>query len=136
MEKVGVIDGVTFINDSKATNADAARQAMATYPRFFWIAGGVPKAGGIDSLADLFPPGQGAFGCEAEDRAELIGIARHKAGDWPADRTVAVGDTQTDMAGARAAGIKVVGFGTGLDEADAVIERIDELPAALALLDD
>ena len=45
----------TFVNDSKATNADAARQAMATYPRFFWIAGGVPKAGGIDSLADLFP---------------------------------------------------------------------------------
>jgi phosphoglycolate phosphatase-like HAD superfamily hydrolase len=85
-------------------------------------------------LADLFPPGQGAFGCEAEDRAELIGIARRKAGDWPADRTVAVGDTPTDIAGARAAGIKVVGFGTGLDEADAVIERIDELPAALALL--
>lgn len=55
MEKVGAIEGVTFINDSKATNADAARQAMATYPRFFWIAGGVPKAGGIDSLADLFP---------------------------------------------------------------------------------
>jgi UDP-N-acetylmuramoylalanine--D-glutamate ligase len=55
MEKVGVIDGVTFINDSKATNADAARQAMGTYPRFYWIAGGVPKAGGIDGLNDLFP---------------------------------------------------------------------------------
>jgi UDP-N-acetylmuramoylalanine--D-glutamate ligase len=55
MEKVGVIAGVTFVNDSKATNADAARQAMATYPRFHWIAGGVPKAGGIDGLTDLFP---------------------------------------------------------------------------------
>jgi UDP-N-acetylmuramoylalanine--D-glutamate ligase len=55
MEKVGLLDGVTFINDSKATNADAARQAMSTYPRFYWIAGGVPKAGGIDSLRDLFP---------------------------------------------------------------------------------
>ena len=44
-------------------------------------------------LAELFPPGQGAFGCEAESRAELIAIARHKAGDWPAERTVAVGDT-------------------------------------------
>jgi phosphoglycolate phosphatase len=87
-------------------------------------------------LADLFPQGQGAFGCEAEDRAQLIGIARRKAGGWPADRTVAVGDTPTDIAGARAAGIKVVGFGSGLDEADAVIERIDELPAALALLSD
>jgi UDP-N-acetylmuramoylalanine--D-glutamate ligase len=55
MERVGKIGEVTFINDSKATNADAARQAMSTYPKFYWIAGGVPKAGGIDSLADLFP---------------------------------------------------------------------------------
>jgi UDP-N-acetylmuramoylalanine--D-glutamate ligase len=55
MELVGTIGGVKFINDSKATNADAARQAMSTYPRFYWIAGGVPKAGGIDSLTDLFP---------------------------------------------------------------------------------
>ena len=55
MEKVGVLDGVSFINDSKATNADAARQAMSSYPRFYWIAGGVPKAGGIESLTDLFP---------------------------------------------------------------------------------
>lgn len=55
METVGKVGRVTFINDSKATNADAARQAMSTYPRFHWIAGGVPKAGGIDSLTDLFP---------------------------------------------------------------------------------
>lgn len=55
MELVGTIGGVKFINDSKATNADAARQAMSTYPRFYWIAGGVAKAGGIDSLTDLFP---------------------------------------------------------------------------------
>ncbi len=55
METVGQIGRVKFVNDSKATNADAARQAMSTYPRFYWIGGGVPKAGGIDSLADLFP---------------------------------------------------------------------------------
>ena len=54
METVGVIGKVRFVNDSKATNADAARQAMSAYPRFYWIAGGRPKAGGIDGLADLF----------------------------------------------------------------------------------
>jgi UDP-N-acetylmuramoylalanine--D-glutamate ligase len=54
MELVGAIGHIRFINDSKATNADAARQAMSTYPRFYWIAGGVPKAGGIESLDDLF----------------------------------------------------------------------------------
>ena len=55
MEAVGRLGPVRFINDSKATNADAARQALASYPSVFWIAGGVPKAGGIDDLADLFP---------------------------------------------------------------------------------
>lgn len=55
METVGTVGKVRFVNDSKATNADAARQAMSSYPKFYWIAGGVPKAGGIESLADLFP---------------------------------------------------------------------------------
>jgi UDP-N-acetylmuramoylalanine--D-glutamate ligase len=55
METVGAIGQVRFVNDSKATNADAARQAMSSYPKFYWIAGGQPKTGGIDSLEDLFP---------------------------------------------------------------------------------
>jgi UDP-N-acetylmuramoylalanine--D-glutamate ligase len=55
MEPVGAIGKVRFINDSKATNVDAARQAMSAYPRFRWIAGGRPKDGGIDCLKDLFP---------------------------------------------------------------------------------
>ncbi len=55
METVAQIGRVRFVNDSKATNADAARQAMSSYPRFYWIAGGVQKAGGIEPLADLFP---------------------------------------------------------------------------------
>ena len=57
-----------FVNDSKATNADAARQAMSSYPRFYWIAGGRPKAGGIDELKSLFP---------RVDKAYLIGEAAH-----------------------------------------------------------
>ena len=55
METVGKIGKVRFVNDSKATNADAARQAMSSYPKFYWIAGGVAKAGGIEDLKDLFP---------------------------------------------------------------------------------
>jgi len=55
METVGKIGRVRFVNDSKATNADAARQAMSAIPRFYWIAGGVPKADGIATLKDLFP---------------------------------------------------------------------------------
>ena len=55
METVGVIGKVRFVNDSKATNADAARQALSSYPKVYWIVGGQPKTGGIDDLADLFP---------------------------------------------------------------------------------
>ncbi|AYG94042.1 UDP-N-acetylmuramoyl-L-alanine--D-glutamate ligase [Brevundimonas naejangsanensis] len=55
MEAVGRLGSIRFINDSKATNADAARQALASYASVFWIAGGKAKEGGIDSLRDLFP---------------------------------------------------------------------------------
>jgi len=55
MENLGSIGRVKFVNDSKATNADAARQAMSAIPRFYWIAGGRAKAGGIEDLKDLFP---------------------------------------------------------------------------------
>ena len=55
MEPVAQLGRVKFVNDSKATNTDAARQAMSSYPKFYWIAGGQPKTGGIEGLADLFP---------------------------------------------------------------------------------
>jgi UDP-N-acetylmuramoylalanine--D-glutamate ligase len=74
MEIVGQMDGVRFVNDSKATNADAARAAMSSYPKFFWIAGGVAKAGGIQSLADLFPRVEKAYliGEAAPDFAKTL----------------------------------------------------------------
>ncbi len=55
IETVGRIGKVRFINDSKATNADAAARALACYSDIFWIAGGRPKEGGITSLAPFFP---------------------------------------------------------------------------------
>ena len=54
METVATIGRVRIVNDSKATNADAARQALSSYPKVYWIAGGQPKEGGIAPLADLF----------------------------------------------------------------------------------
>ena len=74
MENLGAVGRVRFVNDSKATNADAARQAMSAIPRFYWIAGGVPKAGGIDDLADLFPKIEKAYliGQAADDFAKTL----------------------------------------------------------------
>jgi len=55
IEDVGRIGKVRFINDSKATNADAAARALACYSDIFWIAGGKGKEGGIKDLAPYFP---------------------------------------------------------------------------------
>jgi UDP-N-acetylmuramoylalanine--D-glutamate ligase len=54
-ERVGELAGVAFVNDSKATNADSAARALASYDRVVWIAGGVAKEGGIEPLGPLFP---------------------------------------------------------------------------------
>jgi len=88
-------------------------------------------------LAHLFPAGQGAFGCEREDRVQLFALARERAGDWPAERTVAVGDTPRDVASAHAAGCLCVGITTGqfgpreLADADLIITALTELASAL-----
>src|SRR5690606_22676572 len=55
MERVGRRGGTLFVNDSKATNADAAAPALSSFERIYWIAGGVAKEGGIASLGGFFP---------------------------------------------------------------------------------
>jgi UDP-N-acetylmuramoylalanine--D-glutamate ligase len=68
MEDVGRRGKTLFINDSKATNADATARALACYPDIFWILGGKAKEGGIDSLSEYFPRVRKAY---------LIGDAAH-----------------------------------------------------------
>jgi UDP-N-acetylmuramoylalanine--D-glutamate ligase len=55
IEDVGHAGHVRFVNDSKATNADAAERALVCFQDIFWIAGGRAKEGGIESLAKHFP---------------------------------------------------------------------------------
>jgi UDP-N-acetylmuramoylalanine--D-glutamate ligase len=54
-QRVAESAGIRYIDDSKATNADAAARALACYDRLIWIAGGIAKADGIAPLAPLFP---------------------------------------------------------------------------------
>lgn len=54
MEEVGRLGRALFVNDSKATNADAAARALASFTDIYWIAGGRPKSGGIASLSGYF----------------------------------------------------------------------------------
>jgi UDP-N-acetylmuramoylalanine--D-glutamate ligase len=55
IEEVGRQGRVAFVNDSKATNADAAARALACFSDIYWIAGGRPKSDGIASLDGYFP---------------------------------------------------------------------------------
>ncbi|PSH65857.1 UDP-N-acetylmuramoyl-L-alanine--D-glutamate ligase [Phyllobacterium sophorae] len=54
MEQVARLGRTLFVNDSKATNAEAAAPALSSFPRIYWIAGGLPKEGGIASLSGFF----------------------------------------------------------------------------------
>jgi UDP-N-acetylmuramoylalanine--D-glutamate ligase len=53
-EFVAEIDGVKYINDSKATNVQSVEQALIRYDNIFWILGGRPKEDGIELLKKYF----------------------------------------------------------------------------------
>jgi UDP-N-acetylmuramoylalanine--D-glutamate ligase len=75
MEEVGTRGDVLFVNDSKATNADSTAQALACFDDIFWIAGGKPKTGGIQSLREFFPRIRKAYliGEAADEFAATLG---------------------------------------------------------------
>ncbi|QIB33452.1 UDP-N-acetylmuramoyl-L-alanine--D-glutamate ligase [Ancylobacter pratisalsi] len=75
MEQVRTIGNVLFVNDSKATNADAAERALVSFDDIFWIAGGKPKEGGIAPLRPFFPRVRKAYliGVAAQDFAATLG---------------------------------------------------------------
>lgn len=77
MEEVGAMGQVNFVNDSKATNADAAAKALASFARIYWIAGGLAKQGGIESLKGFFPHIAKTYliGAAAPEFAATIGNA-------------------------------------------------------------
>jgi UDP-N-acetylmuramoylalanine--D-glutamate ligase len=75
---------VLFVNDSKATNADSTAKALASFDDIFWIAGGKPKTGGIESLAEFFPRIRKAYligEAAPEFAATLDGKAPHEISD-------------------------------------------------------
>jgi len=88
-------------------------------------------------LGRWFRRGEGAFGSDAEDRRELVPVARERAGGWPAERTVVIGDAPGDVECALAGGaIAVALLGhfrrDELGDAHLVIERLSDLGPALA----
>ena len=85
LEPVATVDGVQFVNDSKATNPEAAARALASFEGIYWIAGGRPKDGGLDPVLPWLDRVRHAYliGEAAEGFArELAGrIACTRSGD-------------------------------------------------------
>lgn len=77
---VGERGGVRFVNDSKATNVDAAAKALQAFPRIRWIAGGMGKEGGIAALQPYLGSVVKAYliGHSARDFALQIGQTPHE----------------------------------------------------------
>ncbi|MDV7340037.1 UDP-N-acetylmuramoyl-L-alanine--D-glutamate ligase [Terasakiella sp. A23] len=79
-ENVANHNGVQFINDSKATNADAASKALGSYDDIYWIAGGQAKDGGITELTDKLSGVKKAYligEAEADFAATLDGVVEY-----------------------------------------------------------
>jgi UDP-N-acetylmuramoylalanine--D-glutamate ligase len=98
-ERIATLDGVTYINDSKATNAEAAARAVSSYRGIHWIAGGVGKDGGYTPLDPYIAN---------IDAAYLIGEAAPAIADWIAGRVPVTmsGDLAAAIAEARAGAMK------------------------------
>ena len=80
MEHIAAIDGIQFINDSKATNGEATARALACFNPIYWIAGGRAKSDGLRATQPYFQRIAHAFLIgEAEQRlaAELDGRVDH-----------------------------------------------------------
>jgi phosphoglycolate phosphatase-like HAD superfamily hydrolase len=130
-----VAPGIPELLDALAARPDEFRLSLVT--------------GNLEAIARLkldragiggyFEAGQGGFGSDHASRAELPAIARARAGDWPRERTVVIGDTPRDIACARADDVRVAAVATGpfaveaLADADAVV---DDARALLPVLED
>jgi len=53
-QTVGTFNGVMYVNDSKATNVDAAKKALLAFKDILWIVGGESKEGGVLPLKPYF----------------------------------------------------------------------------------
>jgi UDP-N-acetylmuramoylalanine--D-glutamate ligase len=102
MEEVGRRGAILFVNDSKATNADSAAQALVCFADIFWIAGGRPKSGGIESLRQFFPRIRKAYliGKAADEFAATLGrqVPYEIAGTLDVAVAAAARDAEASMA--------------------------------------
>lgn len=112
-ELVSVIDGVAYVNDSKATNPEAAARALACYDAVYWIAGGRPKEGGLNAIAPMrdrirhaFLIGEAAGFCLRIGRQDPIDRLRNPGGGGCRGPEVRARERGAQSDGAVVAGVR------------------------------
>ena len=138
MQEAGRVGGVAFVNDSKATNADAAEKALLSFDTIYWIAGGIAKTGGIDSLRPLFPRIVKAYliGQATDEFAESLGkVPLEKCGTL--DRAVEAAARDAVADGRRGAVVLLSPACASFDQypnfevrGDAFVAAVSRLPGA------
>lgn len=83
MERVKTVNGVLFVNDSKATNADSTAPALSAYPKIHWILGGKAKTDDLDACRPGFPHVVKAY--TIGDAGEMF--AKLLEGEMPVERS-------------------------------------------------
>lgn len=97
-ELIATLNGVRYVNDSKATNADAAAKALVCYDDIYWIIGGQAKEGGLAGLEKFFPRVRHAYliGECAPIFARQLGKAVPFTQCGTLDKAVAAAQTQAE----------------------------------------
>jgi UDP-N-acetylmuramoylalanine--D-glutamate ligase len=95
-EVVAVADGITYVDDSKATNPHAAQASVLAYPRVVWLAGGLLKGASVDAeVARIASRLVGAV-LIGRDRAEVAEALSRHAPDVPVVQVVTGEDADMD----------------------------------------
>ena len=138
MQEVGRVSGIAFINDSKATNADAAEKALLSFDTIYWIAGGIAKQGGIESLRPLFPRIAKAYliGQATDEFAASLGkVPLEKCGTL--DKAVEAAARDAVAEGRNGAVVLLSPASASLDQypnfevrGDAFVRAVSQLPGA------
>ncbi len=102
---VATMDGVAWVDDSKATNPHAAAASLAAYPSVVWIAGGLLKGADVEDLIAAAGPRLRAVVLLGTDRAPFVDALRRHAPDIPVTEVERLDTGAMSDAVARARGL-------------------------------
>jgi UDP-N-acetylmuramoylalanine--D-glutamate ligase len=98
-EVVAVVDGVSYVDDSKATNPHAAEASVRAHPRVVWVAGGLLKGASVDDMLTRVADRLAGVVLIGHDRAEVANALSRHALDVPGVEVVTgedIGVHETD----------------------------------------